>query len=75
MSYGCHNMPRPTAGAPLQVQDGYHRGIFDYEDGSSDRVSRMVTVPFVMSTACQYTQGHPADPGCSGCRHQSKDAA
>jgi hypothetical protein len=66
--YACHNQPRPTAGAPLQVQDGYHTGLFAYENGSSDRIARMVTVTHVMSTECRY-DGSARDPGCAGCQH------
>jgi len=73
--YGCHNKPRPVIGAPINVQDGYHVGIFDYEDGTSDRIDRIVQVPYGMSTPCQYTKLHVADPQCSGCVHRARDAA
>jgi len=65
--YGCHNKPRPTAGAPLNVQDGYVTGVFEYESGASDRIDRIVQVPFAMTSDCQYTRQHAADPECSGC--------
>lgn len=73
--YGCHNKPRPTAGAALLVQDGYVSGLFDYEAGHTDRIDRMVSVPFVLSVPCQYTHQHAADPQCSGCEHRTKEAA
>ncbi len=69
---GCHNKPRPVAGKPLQVQDGWHAGIFDYEDGTGDRIPRMVTVPFVLSSECQYTKTTP-DPRCAGCVHENME--
>jgi hypothetical protein len=65
--YQCHNMPRPIAGTPLQVQDGY------YQHGNSTRMPRMVTVPFVMSTGCNY-DATTTDPHCKGCS-QVKEAA
>lgn len=67
--YGCHSKPRPVAGMPLEVQDGYHTRMFSYESGASDRIARMVTVPHVMSTACQYDRSQ-ADQACFGCPHQ-----
>lgn len=69
---GCHNRPRPVAGKPLPVQDGYVYGMFEYESGASDRIPRMVTVPFVMKPECQYTLTTP-DPRCAGCVHEKKD--
>lgn len=62
MRNGCYNKPRPVAGAPLQVQDGY----------SADGTRRMVTVPFVMEPGCQYTLRTP-DPRCDGCEHEKKE--
>lgn len=62
MKNGCHNKPRPVAGKPLQVQDGYH----------PSGVRRMVTVPFVMEPGCQYTKMTP-DPRCAGCVHERKE--
>jgi len=73
--YGCHNKPRPTEGALIDVQDGHHTRIFDYADGTADRIDRIVQVPYAMSTACQYTNHHAADPLCSGCVHRAKDSA
>ncbi len=73
MSYGCHNKPRPVAGAPLAVQDGYVAGVFEYESGHTDRLARMVTVPFRMSTECKY-DATGTDKGCAGCQHQAKEA-
>jgi hypothetical protein len=68
--YGCHNKPRPTAGARLAVQDGWH----DLSNGLS-RYPNMVTTPFVMSADCQYTQQHARDPQCVGCAHRAKESA
>jgi hypothetical protein len=67
-TYGCNNGKRPVANAPILVQDGWHTGIFDYEDGSSDRIPRMVPIPFVMSTECQY-DASATDSACKGCAH------
>lgn len=68
MINGCNNRPRPVANKPLQVQDGYVLGMFTYEAGHTDRIDRMVTVPYVMSTDCQYGAS-ATDPGCAGCTH------
>lgn len=65
--YGCHNKPRPTTGTPIKVQDGYHAGMFSYESGASDRLPRMVSVPYVMSTTCQYDKS-ATDTSCKGCQ-------
>lgn len=65
--YGCHSKPRPTAGAPIEVQDGYIENLF-----GRDRIDRIVEIPYVMTVPCQYTVRHPADPECAGCPHQSK---
>jgi len=73
--YGCHNKPRPVAGAAILVQDGYVSGMFEYESGNTDRIDRMVTTSYVMSTPCQYTKQHASDPECSGCAHRDEVAA
>lgn len=70
--YGCHDEPRPIAGAPLLVQDGYIYGLFDHEAGHADRIARMIEVPYVMTVPCQYTQHNPSDKECDGCPWQSK---
>lgn len=67
---GCHNKPRPVAGAPLQVQDGW--ATFAAGGGRTVRVPHMVTVPFVMQPECQYTLTTP-DPRCAGCVHEKVD--
>jgi hypothetical protein len=66
--YQCHNMPRPIAGTPLQVQDGWT----EIMDGQS-RIPRMITVPFVMSTGCNY-DAMAEDKNCAGC-NQAKESA
>jgi len=66
MKNGCFDKPRPVAGARLQVQDGWHESHL-----SNTRYPRMVTVPFVLSTDCQYTLTTP-DPRCAGCVHERK---
>lgn len=63
--YGCHNKPRPVKDSPIWVQDGYVTN----EDGTQ-RIDRMVQIPYVMSTDCQYTKMHPNDPHCAGCVHK-----
>lgn len=65
-TYGCWNKPRPTAKAPLPVQDGWR----DLSNGRS-RYPNMVTTPFAMTTECQYTRQHASDPQCSGCVHRA----
>lgn len=70
--YGCYNKPRPTSGASLAVQDGYVAEIFEYESGHSDRIDRIVTVPYVMTVECQYTRMHADDKLCAGCIHRSQ---
>lgn len=62
MLNGCHGRPRPVAGKPLQVQDGWH----------SNGRRRMVTVPFTASVPCQYAKTTP-DPRCAGCVHERKE--
>lgn len=57
--YSCHNRPRPTANAPVTVQDGWI-------DTPGSRIPRMVTVPFVMTTECQY-DATMTDKSCAGC--------
>lgn len=69
---GCYDLPRPAVGTPLTVQDGYHSGMFEYESGASDRLPRTITVPFVLTSACQYTLTTP-DKRCAGCIHEHKD--
>jgi hypothetical protein len=66
--YGCWNKARPTALAPVVVQDGYR-------NNGKYTIANYVAAPFVMSTGCQYTKTHATDPECSGCVHRAKDAA
>jgi hypothetical protein len=72
--YGCNNKPRPVAGAPLQVQDGYF-GTYDPAHAATVRLARWIIAPYAMSTECQYTKQHASDPQCSGCVHRMKEAA
>lgn len=67
---GCHNRPRPVAGTPLLVQDGWIEIPLAAGLGAT-RVPNMVTVPFVMNPGCQYTLRTP-DPRCTGCDHEFK---
>lgn len=64
---GCNNRPRPEAGKPLLVQDGYFNTV-DEGWGNLSRRARYHTVPFTMYTECQY-DASATDPGCSGCAH------
>lgn len=63
--YGCHNKPRPTANAPLPVQDGWYKSAM-----SNTRYPRMAIAPYAMSTACQYSQQQPNDSQCAGCQNK-----
>jgi len=70
MSYGCHNQPRPTAGAITHwAQEGFEHRPLNW--GNIDRLPIWKPIHHVMTTACQYTKQHAADPGCAGCQHQS----
>jgi hypothetical protein len=71
--YGCWNKPRPVAGKPILVQDAYY-SMPPVPDGQTCLSLRYVTVPFAMSTDCQYTQQHRTDPHCAGCTHQTSTA-
>lgn len=71
--YGCSNKPRPEYGAPILVQEGWHQLPGAGEDGTIGILARMVEVPYVMSTDCQYTKQHAADPHCSGCVHRAME--
>jgi hypothetical protein len=72
--YGCFDKPRPVAGAPLFVQDGYF-GTFDPAQTAAARLARWIVIPYVMSTECQYTKQHASDPQCSGCKHRVGESA
>ena len=65
MKYGCHNRPdyKPT----LMVQDGYYT-----EDHL--RISKMVEIPFTMTTECQFTKTDlgKTDPKCNNCERKEK---
>jgi hypothetical protein len=69
--YGCYNKPRPIAGSPVIAQDGY-KGAWDPRYASITRSRNWITVPYAMSTECQYTKQHAADPHCSGCVHRAR---
>lgn len=60
---GCHN--RPAFRTFLPMQDGW------WMDGQT-RTAKMVSVPFRLSTDCQYTRDPMGlgqkDPRCEGCR-------
>ena len=45
------------------AQDGYTSSKPD----ADTRTPRMVKVPHVMTTDCQYTKHNPNDPQCAGC--------
>ena len=72
--YGCHNKPRPVTDAPVIAQDGYHEG-WTPQYCTLRRMPNWITVPYVMSTECQYTKQHAADPHCAGCGHRAKEEA
>jgi hypothetical protein len=75
MTYGCRNKPRPVANMPLDVQSGWtdeNVMVNNCHREEATRLPYMIRVPFVMTTACQYTKQHATDPGCAGCEHQSK---
>lgn len=73
MSYGCHNRPRPTAETSYVAQAGWSETFRD-GFGAPQRVPVYVDIKAAFgTTACQYTHGHPADPGCAGCEHQLKE--
>jgi hypothetical protein len=63
-SYGCHNRAQFRASEP--AQDGHYR------DGYT-RTPRMIAVPHVMTTLCQYTHTElgQSDAKCIGCKHKS----
>jgi hypothetical protein len=71
--YGCQNKPRPEYGAPLLVQQGWNQMSGHADDGTIGLLTRMVEIPYVMSTDCQYTKQHASDPQCMGCIHQAKE--
>lgn len=64
---GCNNQPRPVAGAPMLVQDGYEPAVNEGW-GWFSRTPRYRQIPHVMSTDCRY-DASATDPGCAGCRH------
>jgi hypothetical protein len=66
-TYGCNNGKRPLANAPILVQDGYF-GTYDPKYAAVTRTPKWVTIPFVMSTECQY-DASATDPACKGCAH------
>jgi hypothetical protein len=68
----CNNRPRPVADKPLLVQDGYVHSMFEYESGATDRIDRMVQVPFRMSPECKY-DASATDAGCAGCAHAAPE--
>jgi len=65
--YACHN--RNPFKKQLVVQDGY------FMDGHQ-RIPKMVTAPFVMSEACQYTKTElgRVDAKCDGCKWRAPSA-
>ena len=71
--YGCHNKPRPEYGAPILVQQYWHQMSGHASDGTIGLLARMVDIPYVMSTDCQYTKQHAGDPQCAGCSHRAKE--
>ncbi len=44
----------------------------DPKPEAGTRLPRIVQIPHVMTTDCQFTKHNPTDPGCAGCNHQSK---
>lgn len=71
MSYGCLNAPRPAAGAATHLAQAGWSDTFRDGFGAPHRTPVMVEIHHVMTTECQYTKQHAADPGCAGCQHQS----
>ncbi len=65
MSHGCMN--RPSMKDWYHAQDGYWQ-MSKPEAGT--RLPRIVQIPHVMTTDCQFTRLNPEDPGCTGCCHQ-----
>lgn len=66
--YGCYN--RADFKNTIEVQDGWHHRLFEYQDGSDDRVCRMVVIKDTSTKPCVYTLTHQSDPHCIGCsRH------
>ncbi len=65
--HGCHS--RPPFKPWHHAQDGYHP-MSKPEAGT--RLPRIVQIPHVMTTDCQFTRLNPEDPGCAGCNHQKK---
>lgn len=67
--YGCHNQPRPVAGAVTHVaQDGWHGGA-----DSLFRSLKLVEIRHVMSTACAYDK-RAEDRRCAGCQSAESSA-
>lgn len=64
MSYGCHNLPRPVAGAVTHLAQAGWR-----VDGRPlSREPVMVPIHHVMTTTCQFDKS-TTDPSCAGCHH------
>ena len=67
--YGCHNQPRPVAGAPTHMaQNGWVNGRLQ---ANPTRGPKYVAIRHVMSTTCQYDK-RTGDPRCNGC-HQIQE--
>lgn len=70
--YGCHNQPRPVAGAVTHLaQSGYEEPV-DENWGWFSRKPRYVEIHHTMSTDCRYDKS-TTDPRCAGCQHISKE--
>ena len=63
MTYACHN--RKPFNPFHHAQDGYYAN-------SASRLQKLVDVPHVMTTDCQYTKTDlgKTDPKCEGCKHK-----
>lgn len=71
--YGCFD--RPPFRTTVPMQDGWRTTNFTREGGTREPV--MVSAPFVMEPACQYTHTElgQADPRCAGCKWKTEAAA
>lgn len=68
---GCHNLPRPVAGAITHFAQAGWTGVNWGESGKLTREQVVVPIRHVMTTACQYTKTTP-DPRCAGCVHEKR---
>lgn len=68
--YGCHNQPRPVAGAVThQAQAGWGVVLLKGNGCVPVRVPFMVDIRHIMSTDCRYDKS-ATDPCCRACQYR-----